>query len=495
MLNRLNQYLLTHYPLLWNSKIIWVLLANIIIYFLFFIAGFGSISVEELQKYYSIYSGNTAVFSFSVMCSIATLIFWLVFYLRNNAFKNFYIIDRYHLVKEFFLIFLIILSSLVYFESYYIGNKVRTRALTSRNEMVAEVNTCNLGMAFIPTGKSDYFILNNCNEARNSDVVYNENRDYNDTNNISVSDTQAIRVRAALRLPNAFSYLNYCSNFITLDEDLNQFTSYNWVVVKNRWIQNNNQDSIKTALENFIAVCKKYKIDNQLNINELAALPFANANHSVTKLIKTSEYDNNITSDRYISTYSLQRALEMVEESHGSLINQTSFSTELYFALCFSIMLLCYKRFSKKVFLIGMVGSLVWLIIFGLIGISAHSEEPIGYFFLFLFAAFFIIGISLIKSNSFKNVSGVLLNWHIAMLPFLLMIIIMLMSAYYHDHLSLLYDGFENGTKRMAKDFPISSWVDDHSKVIMQINILFVFLYVAFYFNYLAKKWHSMPEE
>ena len=48
---KIDQYLLENYPTIWNTKIIWVLLVNIVIHILFFLMGFLSyINPESLQR-------------------------------------------------------------------------------------------------------------------------------------------------------------------------------------------------------------------------------------------------------------------------------------------------------------------------------------------------------------------------------------------------------------------------------------------------------------
>ncbi|MGZ8537004.1 MAG: hypothetical protein ACXWV9_02020, partial [Flavisolibacter sp.] len=68
MIKRINQHLLTHYPLIWNTRIIWVLSANFILHLLFFLAGFASINSLDFTRYNSIWKvGGSSMFTFSIL--------------------------------------------------------------------------------------------------------------------------------------------------------------------------------------------------------------------------------------------------------------------------------------------------------------------------------------------------------------------------------------------------------------------------------------------
>src|SRR5882724_7603813 len=97
MLKKIYTRIVTDYPLLWNTRMPWVIAAALLIHLLFFWAGFGSITAISFQEYYYLSSVITGgLMSFSILCSALVIIIWLIFYLRNNAYKSFYIIDKYH---------------------------------------------------------------------------------------------------------------------------------------------------------------------------------------------------------------------------------------------------------------------------------------------------------------------------------------------------------------------------------------------------------------
>ena len=114
MFKKINDILISKYPLLWNTKAVFVIPLAIIIHLLFYLAGFiYPISIDELWQYY--HFKEDSVVMLSVLISALFIIIWLVFYLRNNPFKSFYTLGRGYMFKEFVLIFTVFFSSATFF--------------------------------------------------------------------------------------------------------------------------------------------------------------------------------------------------------------------------------------------------------------------------------------------------------------------------------------------------------------------------------------------
>lgn len=495
MFKKLNQYLLTHYPLLWNTRVVQVLLVNAIIHLLFFLAGWASVSSNNLQvRNYYFYGGGLIVFS--VLCSIVVLIGWLIFYLRNNAFKSFYQLGKWHLTKEFALILLIVFSSITFLESYGYGERMKARSITNYAQLVQEVNVVNLAKAFIPTEKNDYFVFNVCGDEGGNPIGYSAAIDYEDTLNYNSKDTNFIRIRNAIRQKNAFSYLHYCRIFSPLYDTTSYHRSKHINHVVNSWVLNKQKDSIIGVITQAIAICKKYDIETELDAKALAALPFADSNHTITRLVKINRYDSDVeASPYYLDVYALNNVFDYLDRC--SIHSKTTghwgrLLAELYFVLGMGILLLCYRRFSKKVFLISVIGAGVWCIILGMLAAVTASENGLSILYLFLFGMFTVIALTGLYGKGGKVVTGVVLNWHIYMIPSVLMVIAFLIVYGYNNapHLEGVYDSV-----RHCMDYPIGCWVEKNFEIIAWANLLFSLLYTAFVFNRLTKKWHIMPEE
>jgi hypothetical protein len=491
----LQNRLLTRYPLLWNTKIVWVGSFLLIIHLLFFLAGFVDFGAASFKVNYSLSSIISAgMVTFSILCSLVLLVCWLVFYLRNNAYKSFYIIDKYHLSKEFFIITLVFVFAINFFESYKWGGWLKARTITGKEQLVKEANIVNLAMAFVPTTKSAYFSLISCNENDpGQNIQYQENHDYFDTTAYDYNNVNNGIVRRALKNKDVFSYKNYCNEFISL-KGYDGFTSAReWKKTKDRWIDNHETDSIKYILRQWMAVCSKYHVNQNLDPGELASLVFADPNYNVTKVFPNQQYNYSTSSyyPNYFESYELESALHFADSCQLNSRNRDElevFTVELYVALCLSILLFSYRLFSRRTFLISTIGSIVWTILVTLIGVSSEGEGILGTC-LFLSAAFLGIGLLMMKIKSSKALTGALLNWHIYLSPFIIMFIAILIDMNYEKK-----HEWDN-SEFLKQIYPVGYWVDHHMGLIFRLNLLLVFLYVTFFFTRLSKKWHIMPEE
>ena len=516
MFQRINQYLLTHYPLLWNTRVVWVLSANLVIHLLFLISGLTSVSAKTFAFYNVVEEvGGFSLYSFSVLCSLLVLILWLVYYLRNNAFKSFYRISKWHLAKEFVIILLIMLTTVTYFESYNWGVRLKVRSITSLDEFREEVNTANLAQGFIPTNRGDYFILNNCSEKKKKDYSYRDPDIDTLKRNVNIVtigpdsvaqvelDSIEMIIREGLRRPDAFSYMHFCERRISgfeyggllADEEI----SANQVGL----ISAGNRDSIHRLIQDFLKICKKYAIPVRINAGSLVSQVFARPQNNISGIIPTSQYttdqyNNAIQNKYYVETGSLSSVYDFIDES---LPNRDLFekrrwilTVEAYIALCASILLLCYRRFSRKVFLISIVGILVWSILIGLFVAGAGgSASAFAVFCILLWISFGLIGWANLKTRSSKTLTGVVFNWHIYLTPFIIHFLLLIVQDYYDDRSQSIINQSED--EYMQLHYPFSFWVTNHIIEIVIVNFFLVLVYTAWLFNRWAKKWQVMAEE
>ena len=108
-INQINQYLLERFPNIWNTRIVWMLLLGIAVHFIFFFIGFVShASPGTLQHTRAIddYFSTGLVFV-HVIISVLLIVGWLIYMLKNNAFKNFYPSSGKKLFFEFVQYFII----------------------------------------------------------------------------------------------------------------------------------------------------------------------------------------------------------------------------------------------------------------------------------------------------------------------------------------------------------------------------------------------------
>lgn len=150
-INQFNQYLLEKYPTIWNTKIVWMLSAGIIVHILFFIIGYVShINPKSLQTsnvtddYF-----RDGIILIHLIISILMIVGWLIMMFKNNAFKNFYPNSKGKLFSQFFQYFVIIFVCTTFYFPYMIGFRMYINNKYPDAEMKKNIETINLGKAFL----------------------------------------------------------------------------------------------------------------------------------------------------------------------------------------------------------------------------------------------------------------------------------------------------------------------------------------------------------
>jgi len=162
-ITKINKYLLEHYPLIWNTRLFWMILINIFAHLLFFIMGYFAVgSMEDLKLRYSLsdYFSGTSVIFYNYLISILMILVWVIYYLRNNAFKNFYKLQPLALFKEFCIIIFILFISATQYLSFEQGIQIKVKNLFSWEEIDQDIQTFNRTGVFLAQQDSDYDIQN-----------------------------------------------------------------------------------------------------------------------------------------------------------------------------------------------------------------------------------------------------------------------------------------------------------------------------------------------
>lgn len=503
MLNRINQYLLTHYPLIWNLRLPSILAVVLLIHLFFGLAGYLSLDYSLLQRHYSISSINGGqVYTLSVLFSLLVIVGWLLFYLRNNAYKSFYAIGRKYLAIEFALIVLVLTGACSFFLSYHQGARIKVRQLVPRETLVHESNVLNLALAFIPQEKNDYFKLNSCDERALRDGMSFGAPDTNAVYNRYITEDSLLYLRALkiVREPGAFSYRYFCNTELNLNGYPAFLKANERSVIINNWLSGGKKDSISAILQEVLAISKKYSVRQDMHPDTMVNWIFADTLFSVDQLLAQSPFTGSGFPEKpFFSANEINRALSLADECYLEKSNSSDWRGQLtvllYFALSAALLLICYRLFSRRVFLMSVVGTVVWCILFALLAASSHEGDTVSQVMLALFLVIAGTGYLLTLSNTgSKTVSGVLLCWQAYGISFVLPLIAFLISGNYerHRHLSINNEDVSHLNKA---EFPVGYWISNHTELIMQLNLLFVFLYMICCFTWLARRWHSKPEE
>jgi hypothetical protein len=483
-MERLNRYLLTHYPLLWNTRVVWVLLANVIIHLLFFLGGLAAVNRTNLINYRSPERvGGESLYTISVLFSLVVLIVWCIFYLRNNAFKSFYRIDKGYLAKEFGLILLIIFTSTCYPQSYEFGVRLGVRNITGKEQMMKEVNDVNRAMVYVPLNNVSYFVLNTCEAKktrRKDQPEYIQPYD-SQTDGPNV-DSAAIR--RAMQQPDAYSYLHYCSTF--LPQRNYQLEDEQIISYRNRqWLLHQRRDSIEQSILRLFTILNKYDISYNLDEKQLVNAVFQSADYRLSTILPTERhsYENEVLIENkyFLTTHDLTSLYDFIAECQpgGKNIRDVLLGWNVYgyIALLLAIVLLCYRRFSRKVFLISVVGSLVWMILVGIITMGGDAKNAFPVVVLLLCPFFLLFALILLAQKNSKTATGVLLSWHAYLAPFIVMLIVLLINNY-RDSMYYSYNYVEQDCAFATLSAP--GWLIIRQKSLLQTLPLLPFTLLLF---------------
>ncbi|KQT18027.1 hypothetical protein ASG31_04620 [Chryseobacterium sp. Leaf404] len=161
-INKFNQFLLEKYPTVWNTKIVWMLSAGIAVHILFFVIGYLShINPMSLQTsnvtddYF-----RDGIILIHLIISILMIVGWLIMMFRNNAFKNFYPNSKGKLFLQFVQYFVIIFVCTTFYFSYMVGFRTFINSKYPDAEMKQNIETINLGNAFLSQNLELYTLDN-----------------------------------------------------------------------------------------------------------------------------------------------------------------------------------------------------------------------------------------------------------------------------------------------------------------------------------------------
>ncbi len=150
MFKKINQTLITKYPLIWNLKLIWILLTVLLFNFIAFINGFlffdKKSQLQETQLFDVFFDSGLVIFY--VLIGIIITVIWLYFYVKNNRFKSNYPTSRNYLFKEFLAVFCIIFLMFYVPNSFKTGLKLRVSNYMSEEQYLKDIDIINRAQGF-----------------------------------------------------------------------------------------------------------------------------------------------------------------------------------------------------------------------------------------------------------------------------------------------------------------------------------------------------------
>lgn len=461
-MKKINQYLLTNYPTIWNTKAHIIIPILLVIHALYFLLAYSQpVSLNDISNI-SFYP-DEGLFSFSILLSGIMLIIWLVYYFRNNALKNLYPKSWPSLAGEFFIVLITSFLICGILFSFQKGATLKYNSFFNKANIhiVDEVNTTNIALAFLPEDFDSYHYSRSCNYNGDNGTVDNDSLDNMRNSNSNVSGS--------------FSYLNYCRLGINLDyrkDNPKIYSQEDVHIIVNRWLLSNNKDSVKSVIVNYLKLVTKYGGSYQIDVDKQVDDIFSTKDFVVTNTIASSESNNdNLFIDRYYVNNALSTMYRRTDNNYE--YNFTRYTGMVYWYIAFSIAILIFsfKLFTLRTWVISLISAGLLSLIFIMLGVVTRGAEGVATFYIVLALLFFIGGTILVFDNSGKRYSGVMLVLFFWSLLSLLPTTLLLIEEHNHN--------FDN-----------HNWI-----LINYVNYLLVFIITALVMIPLAKRWHANAEQ
>lgn len=464
---KLDQWLLTHHPLLWNMRAHIFFPAILLVHLLFYAAGYIHISSLHTLSEYS-YGLESMVYTMASLLAVLTIVLWLVFYLRHNALKSFYPLRSGTLFAGLLLQILLLLGSISFALSWKRGIHDHILHRAEHTKLVQEADTVNLAMHFLPFNKADFDIINSCD----SQIINHRGYIYADEQDDSIMRPH--------------SYLYYCHNDLNFRGLKND---YEISAIAQRWLRGQRRDSVQHVISAYLRLCDKYGAKYHFDARQHTAAVFAIPDFRVQDYINGQDdyrSRDSVFVDAHVVTASLQRMYNATE----GFLSVDDLMPFLYLAVCAALVLTSFRITRLRTWFIAVVGSGIWAMIFGLVAVAANEQEVVMTVYLALVAAFLIYAAWHIRRRGNKLFSGMALLWFTWALPSVVPVLCQLVLHYYYQSMGV-YDGI----MPTGGWYDVMSWIADHKDIMLLLGLLVTIAVTGLVVLPLARKWQAVPEE
>ncbi|MBI1222037.1 MAG: hypothetical protein GC180_05485 [Bacteroidetes bacterium] len=493
-MKKLNQYLLTHFPLIWNLRLIYVLPAVLIIHSGFYLAGYLKpvLLVDlKMDRVFEIYPQ----IMFSVLVTSVLLILWLLFFLRNNPFKSFYPIKKGRTFMEFILCTLVFFSSSTFFLTYQQGLYDNVKRMTREVDLEQEVNKANQAMMFIPTENYSYRIENCCDsiEARKAhmDSVRRAGGIFESENSSDGVIEEVAEYPGSQNTVSSIplSFLYYCGTEFHNGNEKQILTARQISDRGKSWILNGQRDSLMRCFQEFDQLLKTYDIERNIDYQDQVNRVFKEGAEVDTFFDKYDEYyyvgGENIK-QAYLQVFALHTALDRITEVRIGFWHYGYLMVMLYYSLSMAVLLLSFRLVKLRLWFTALVSFGVMCIVYILLVSTARMKDAGNYILYFsLFALIAGLTIYWILNSKNKRLSAVGLLWFIWNLPSLVPLIYGFLMELYN------YNSYDDIHYEQSMQY----WLREHQTQMGWWNMIWILLALYLILIPLARKWHSNPEE
>ncbi|WP_284652200.1 hypothetical protein [Flavobacterium terrisoli] len=506
MFKKTQKYLLLNHPLLWNTKVVPLTCFALLMHVVFLIVGYinGALNFNETDQNYSSGSKDIILF-FGFLISFLSVVIWLVYYFKNNAFKAFYPKSNFALFREWLLILCISFMLCSFTISFLFGNDLRIKSYYTENEA-----------------------RKRCETLSKASIFYGENFDEAQYEKKMVNDTlRPVELDHVLFNNKKYSLTSLINkgieNYSFFDTKWDSLTK---IKVKN-WLVNDEKDSVKVVMKNFFAMVKEHKLQSNIDENQWFTLVYTAPKFIQKRIIAGRERDYYSEVYNYEADYArsvtypdlpptaidtLNQYLKMIgkdkfiyyktyvpadelEYNYQKIaytyvspsIQLETFLGFIYFAIGISIVVFSFKVTSGKSWLIALISMGVLNIALGICAATSSSEYYyFGGLILVTLVLFFYFVFVLYKKTE-KGISGITLNGLLWLLPaFIPMVYIVTV------HIMKIICGYYNSNFNYD-DHPVLRFLDENDELMLCTNIIFIVVMMLF-FSIKIKAWRALAD-
>lgn len=465
MFKKINTFLLENHPLLWNMRIVPTILVAFLFHVLFFIIGIfsGDVVFNELAKYDSTTATSITIF-FSILVSVLVFVVWIIYYFRNNAFRDFYPTSAKKLYCEWLIIFIIAVFNVSYSVSFLVGKTIKTRSFLAEKESIKRSDIISMASIFIDGGYN-----------------YESNQEGN-------ADAKRTIVYNGKKYPEN-SLLN--RSLSSIDYRTNKAEKK----VKN-WMQQNDTARVKKLMRDYFAIVNEHQLETNLTPQKWFELTYNYPNFATYETIgKGSSSDNEmygqtnnfkyyLPHNKLVSAYS-----KMYRTWTEPIIENSLLYSLIYLALGITMLLFSLRITNRKSWLITIVAMGCLWILTGIFTVIISSSVTFMIFWLAIIIAVCTYFSVILNQNREKRASLVIVNLMLWTIPGFFPIIYGLLMSYYDSPREIL-----NGVIPDYGNSPQYEFLEKHAGDFALINVLL--LVILMYFMSVAiRKWKGLPED
>lgn len=485
MINKIQQYLLTNQPTIWNTKLVPIVLLTIAIQIAFF--AFGYLATNNGINYKDgLLSGMyILVYAGSLLVGLLLFIFWLLQYNRNNGLKVFYPTSNLNLYLEWICILIVCIFIGYIPNSLSQGKATKWKQAISKSDQKEAFKKLNRAQALLPSSIYNFELGVDQQPMMVGDAPVNRTK----------FDTKLYTYEENATSPNnpieyvGPSYLYY------KDNKRNSYWRYDEedAAIVEHWLKTQNKDSIRMVMQDFLDLHTKYNLKTNVDIDYWMETVYNPPLYPVTKTIGSNEYIQNSYSsyddenpdNKYLNLDTLYNYYEEVNDYYSADGYSKWYNIiTLTFALGISVLVFSSRVTSGRHWVFALLCTGVILFVFSLLsglilliddGLTFPLIMPLCWLILFV-AICFAIALKVVNSKQ-KGKSNIYMNLAIWMIPALIP---------WTYQIFVYFQIFVN-----------ENWSDtvvDFTYIMLYANIVFT-LIVMFPAVMLIRKWKALPED